>query len=94
VVSYKLGEFLLGNQPQPFSVRDLSWAALKPYAKAILLGSSVIGLITAIAAYFACYWLVVRFRRKDAGLAELTNESVLTGEDLEQALEHKEQGPT
>jgi uncharacterized protein len=87
VASYKLGEWLLGNQPQPFSVASLDWSAIKPYATAILLGSSVIGLLAAVAGYFLCYWLVVRFRRKDPGLAELTRESELTGQDLEQALE-------
>lgn len=87
MVSYTLGEFLLGSEPRPFNVSDLSWPALKPYAEAILLGSSVIGLVAAVAGYFLCYWLVVRFRRKDPGLAELTRESELTGEDLDQALE-------
>jgi len=41
-----------------------------------------------VAAYFICYWLVLRFRRKDPGLAELTQESLLTGEDLEQEQQH------
>lgn len=86
MASYKLGELLLGLPPRAFSVTDLSWTALKPYATALLLGSSVIGLLAAVAGYFLCYWLVVRFRRKDPGLAELTRESELTGEDLEQAL--------
>lgn len=86
MVSYKLGELLLGSEPHPFSVSELSWTALKPYAKALLLGSSVIGLVAAVASYFLCYWLVVRFRRKDPGLAELTRESELTGEDLDQTL--------
>lgn len=90
MASFKLGEFLLGAEPRPFSVNDLSWVALKPYAKAILLGSSLIGLVAAVAGYFFCYWLVVRFRRKDPGLAELTRESELTGEDLEQTQEQED----
>jgi hypothetical protein len=91
MVSYKLGEFLLGAEPRPFSVSELSWSALKPYAEALLLGSSVIGLLTAVAGYFLCYWLVIRFRRKDPGLAELTRESELAGQDLEQAQEQPDQ---
>lgn len=87
VASCSLGEFMLGAEPRPFSVASLDWSAIKPYATAILLGSSVIGLLTAVAGYFLCYWLVVRFRRRDPGLAELTRESELTGQDLEQALE-------
>jgi len=82
--SYKLGAWLLGQTPRPFSVSNLEWSYLKLYAEALLLGSSVIGLAAAVAAYFICYWLVLRFRRKDPGLAELTQESLITGEDLEQ----------
>lgn len=84
VLSFKLGRFLRGLPPHPFSFRRLEWHELKVYSKSLLLGSSVIGLIAAILAYFLCYWLVVRFRRKDPGLAELTQESIAAGEDLEQ----------
>lgn len=82
--SYKLGAYLLGENPRPFNVTTLEWSYLRNYAESLILGSSVIGLLAAVIAYFFCYWLVVRFRRKDPGLAELTRESVLTGEDLEQ----------
>lgn len=82
--SYKLGAWLLGQPPKSFSVSNLEWSYLKLYAEALLLGSSVIGLVAAVTGYFLCYWLVLRFRRKDPGLAELTQESLLTGEDLEQ----------
>lgn len=81
--SYKFGEWLLNIPPRPFHLAELSWTALKPYAKAVLLGSSIIGLAAAFLSYFLCYWLVVRFRRKDPGLAELTRESIIAGEDLE-----------
>jgi uncharacterized protein (TIGR03546 family) len=81
--SYKLGRFLRGKEIKPFVIKSLQWADMKVYAKSLLLGSSIIGLVAAVIAYFLIYWLVVRFRRKDPGLAELTRESVLTGEDLE-----------
>jgi len=83
--SYKLGEYLLGAEPRPFTLTELSWTALKPYAEAVLLGSSLLGLVAALISYALCYWLVLRFRRKDPGLAELTRESIEAGEDLEQA---------
>lgn len=86
VASFKLGRFLRGLPPKHFAFRTLEWQELKVYAKSLLLGSSVLGLIAALIAYFVCYWLVVRFRRKDPGLAELTRESELTGEDLELAV--------
>ena len=83
IASFKLGRFLRGLPPKPLVIRHLEWQELKVYSKSLLLGSSVIGIISAIIAYFLCYWLVVRFRRKDPGLAELTRESIITGEDLE-----------
>lgn len=85
--SYNLGRFLRGKELKPFVVKSLQWADMQVYAKSLLLGSSIIGLVSALIAYFICYWLVVRFRRKDPALAELTRESLLTGEDLEKSLE-------
>lgn len=82
-VSYKLGEWLLGATPREFRLGELSWQALQPYAKAVLLGSSVLGLVAALLSYALCYWLVIRFRRKDPALAELTKEAILVGEDLD-----------
>lgn len=87
IACYKLGAWLLGETARPFSVTTLEWDYLKGYAEALLLGSAVIGLAAAAVGYGLCYWLVVRFRRKDPALAELTREAVLTGEDLEQVLE-------
>jgi uncharacterized protein (TIGR03546 family) len=84
MASYRLGEFLLGQKPQAVSFKTLDWHHLKEYATALFIGSSIIGLALAVIAYFLCYWLVVRFRRKDPGLSELTNESIIAGEDLEQ----------
>jgi len=91
VASFKLGRFLRGLPPKPIVFRHLEWQELKVYSKSLLLGSSVIGIVAALVAYFVCYWLVIRFRRKDAGLAELTEESLITGEDLEQ--DEKKQTP-
>ncbi len=94
VASFKLGRFLRGLPPKHIAFRTLEWHELKFYAKSLLLGCSIIGLIAAVISYFVCYWLVVRFRRRDAGLAELTNESVLTGEDLERAMaQQREERP-
>lgn len=87
IASFKLGRWLQGLPPTQFVYKNLKWQELKVYSKSLLLGSSVIGIIAAVVAYFLCYWLVVRFRRKDPGLAELTRESILTGQDLEQEQE-------
>jgi hypothetical protein len=37
-----------------------------------------------VAGYFLCYWLIVRFRKKDEVLDELTREMEETGEELEE----------
>jgi uncharacterized protein (TIGR03546 family) len=83
VASYELGRILRGKEMKPFVFKSLAWADLKIYAKSLILGSSVIGFVAALAAYALCYWLVVRFRRKDAALLELTREMEETGEDLD-----------
>ena len=83
MASYRLGEFILGNEPQPVSFASLDWHHLREYAAALFIGSALIGLAAALISYALCYWLVILFRRKDPGLVELTNESLLTGEDLE-----------
>lgn len=81
--SYKLGETILGNKPMAFRVTSLEWSSLKSQASSLLLGSSVIGFFAALAGYALCYWLVNVFRRKDAGLAEITRNMEEVGEDLE-----------
>jgi uncharacterized protein (DUF2062 family) len=83
IASYKLGRLIRGKEIKPFVIKSLEWADLKIYAKSLILGSSLIGFAAALASYAICYWLVVRFRRKDAGLAELTREMEEVGEDLE-----------
>lgn len=80
--SYKLGELIMGNNPLEFKVTSLEWSSLKGYASALLLGSSVIGFFAALAGYAACYWLVIAFRKKDPGLAEITREMEEVGEEL------------
>ncbi len=82
IASHSLGEFVLGNPPETFTVKSLEWEMLRSNAAEILLGSSLIGFVAAIAAYFLCYWLIVRFRKKDEALAELTREMEETGEEI------------
>jgi|ERR1039457_4413709 uncharacterized protein (DUF2062 family) len=82
VASYDLGRFLQGKPAKQLTFSNLDWSNLQPYAKSILLGSSIIGFIAAVAAYFICYWLVTFFRRKDAALREMTREMEEVGEEL------------
>lgn len=83
VASYNLGRFLRGKPSKEFVLQGLEWHQLQPYAKSLLLGSSIIGFAAAIASYFICYSLVVAFRRKDAALAEITREMEVVGEELD-----------
>jgi uncharacterized protein len=83
-ISYKLGRLLRGLPPIELKIRGLEWQHLKVYAKSLLLGSSIIGFVLAIISYFLCYWLIVRFRKKDEALAELTREMEETGEALDE----------
>jgi len=83
VASYNLGRILRGKPAKEIAFTNLDWHTLQPYAKSILLGSSIIGFVAAIAAYFICYWLVTFFRRKDAALKEITREMEEVGEELE-----------
>jgi uncharacterized protein len=82
-ISYKLGRIIRGLPPQELHIKGLEWHHLKGHATSLLLGSSIIGFIAAVASYFACYYLVVRFRKKDDTQAVLTREMEVTGEDLE-----------
>jgi uncharacterized protein (TIGR03546 family) len=83
VASYNLGRFLLGKPHKELIFKALEWQQLQPYAKSILLGSSIIGFMAAVASYFICYWLVTFFRRKDAALKEITREMEEVGEELD-----------
>lgn len=87
ILSYKLGKWFLGGQPAELRISNLDWNCLKGvlmhHSKPLLLGSSILGFVAAVIAYFVCYWLVVALRRKDAALAEMTREMVETGESLD-----------
>ena len=83
VASYNLGRFLRGKPAKELIFKGLEWQQLQPYAKSILLGSSIIGFVAAVASYFICYQLVVAFRKNDPALAEITREMEVVGEELE-----------
>lgn len=82
-LSYKLGRVLRGLPAGELHLKGLEWHYLEKYATSLLLGSSILGFIAAILSYFACYYLVVRFRQKDESLAELTKEMETVGEEIE-----------
>ena len=89
VVSYKLGRVFLGRSPRELHIKnELSWQyamnLLDKHGTYLLIGTSIIGLFAAIVSYFLCYYLVVRFRRKDETLAEQTEEMEEVGEDLDE----------
>lgn len=86
-LSFKLGRWLRGCPPLELHIKEeLTWRyaieLLHKHGTSILLGSSILGFLAAIIAYFLCYYLVVRFRRKDESLAELTREMEEVGEDI------------
>lgn len=83
-ISYKIGRVLRGLPPTEITFKSLEWASLKKHAASLVLGSSVLGFVLAVAGYFVCYWLIVRFRRKDEALDELTREMEETGEELDE----------
>lgn len=82
-LSYKLGRVLRGLPSGELHLKGLEWHYLEKHATSLLLGSSILGFIAAILSYFACYYLVVRFRQKDESLAELTQEMEVVGEEIE-----------
>jgi uncharacterized protein (TIGR03546 family) len=83
VASYNLGRFLRGKPARALTFTSVDWHTLQPYAKSIMLGSSIIGFLAAVVSYFICYWLVTFFRRKDAALKEITREMEEVGEELD-----------
>ena len=84
MASYKLGHFLRGYPTKRLVLRELSWHSIQPYAKSILLGSTIIGFLAAVAAYFICYWLVIAFRRK----AKMPKARKEAGETLKSGPDH------
>ncbi|RNC70693.1 MAG: DUF2062 domain-containing protein [Desulfuromonadales bacterium] len=81
--SYKLGLVARGLPPQEFQFTGLQWSHLKNHAATLMVGTSLLGFAAALVSYALCYWLVVRFRRKDETLAALTREMEEVGEELE-----------
>ncbi len=84
VASHSLGSFIMGSPPEVFSVKTLDWSLLKANAAELMLGSSLIGFCLALLSYFLCYWLIVKLRKRDEALAELTREMEETGEALDE----------
>ncbi len=87
-MSYKLGRMLRGLSPQELQIKhELTWQyaleLLDKKGASLLLGSSIIGFLAALVAYFVCYYLVIRFRQKDEVLAEETQEMEQVGEEME-----------
>lgn len=83
IMSHKLGSLLLGSKPEELTVDTLDWSIVKSHAASVLIGSSILGFLAAILSYFLCYYVIVRFRRKDETLATLTKEMQQVGDDLE-----------
>jgi uncharacterized protein (DUF2062 family) len=83
VLSHKLGQMLRGLPPMQISFKSLEWDDLKAQAASLILGSSILGFAAALVGYAVCYWLVIRFRRKDDSLAERTREMEEVGEELD-----------
>lgn len=83
-LSYKLGRFLRGRPVNELPLGGgLEWHNLERYAKSLILGTSLLGFLAAIVAYFVCYWLVVRFRARDAAQTEMAKEMAEVGEELD-----------
>ena len=85
--SYKLGRWLRGCPPAELHVKqELTWHYAKELlhrnGTSLLLGSSILGFIAAVIAYFLCYYLIMRFRRRDESMAELVREMEEVGEDI------------
>ena len=82
-LSYQLGGFLRGSGSQPPLTVCLDWSNLEKYATSLMLGTSLLGFVAAVISYFLCYYLVIRFRAKDAAQAELAKEMAEVGEELD-----------
>ena len=83
-LSYKLGQMLRGLPPLEFHFESIAWHHLKAHAASLLLGTSILGFAAAIVSYFACYYLVVRFRKRDETLAELAREMEEVGDEIDE----------
>lgn len=87
IVSYEIGEFILGRTPHELNIGKLTLERclelLDSHGLPILIGTSLIGFVAAILSYALLYWIIIRFRRKDEALRYLTLEMEETGEELE-----------
>jgi uncharacterized protein len=94
-IGYKLGRFLRGRSvneltlPGGFTAENLEHfgksllTGSSVHAKSLILGTSILGFFAAVIAYFLCYYLVVKFRARDAAQAELDKQMAEVGEELE-----------
>jgi uncharacterized protein len=82
-LSYKLGRVMLGLPPAKITISGLDWNFVIKHATSLILGSSVIGFITAVISYFVCYYLIVSFRQKDETMKDITNEMEEVGEEID-----------
>ena len=82
-LSYQLGGFLRGSDNQPPLTGGVDWSNLEKYATSLMLGTSLIGFVAAVISYFLCYYLVIRFRAKDAAQVELAKQMAEVGEELD-----------
>lgn len=83
-LSYKVGRILRGLPQDELHIRGLEWRHLKGHATSLLLGSSVMGFVIAVASYALLYYLVIRFRQRDESMNEATKEMHEVGEDIEE----------
>lgn len=87
MASYRLGEYLLGHQPDKIVLKDLSLSyaieLLESHGLPLLIGTSILGFAAALVSYAVLYFLIIRFRRKDETLKYLSEEMEETGEDLD-----------
>jgi uncharacterized protein (DUF2062 family) len=87
MASYRLGEYILGHQPEKIVLKDLSLSyaieLLQSHGTPLLIGTSLFGFAAALVSYAVLYYIIVRFRRKDETLKYLTEEMEETGEELE-----------
>jgi uncharacterized protein len=83
-IGYKLGRVLRGRPVNELPLQGgLEWHNLEKYAKSLILGTSILGFCAAVIAYFVCYYLVVKFRARDAAQADLDKQMAEVGEELE-----------
>ena len=87
MASYRLGEHILGHQPDKIVLKDLSFSyaieLLQSHGAPLLIGTSLFGFAAALVSYAVLYYIIVRFRRKDDTLNFLTEEMEKVGEELE-----------